>query len=85
MPTDRAPPPLDLDGKAALLATIKKQQDRINELEAQVARAKTEKELAVKTMEMEVTTAHKKLIADAYDKGFQRCKDNFKELKELMG
>ena len=48
-------------------------------------RAKTEKELAVKTMEMEVTTAHQKLIADAYDKGFQRCKDNFKELKELMG
>ena len=41
--------------------------------------------MAVKTMEMEVTTAHQKLIADAYDKGFQRCKDNFKELKELMG
>ena len=67
-----------------LKAKVKDQDITIIQLKAQVASNKSVSALELSNMELKTKLESQGLIDAAWLKGFNRCKDNFKELKELQ-
>ena len=67
-----------------LKAKVKDQDIAIIQLKAQVASNKSVSALELSNMELKTKLESQGLIDAAWLKGFNRCKDNFKELKELQ-
>lgn len=66
-------------------------RERIADLEADVARlnadllnANAKSDLRMDKRELETILKMKEQVEEAYEKGFQRCKQQFKELQELQ-
>jgi hypothetical protein len=71
---------------------------KLKELKEELAKAKTERdnaisklanmkfanELALDKARLEKEIEMRKLIDDAYDKGYNRCKENLKDARSLM-
>ena len=63
---------------------IKDLQEEVAKLNAKLLMADHEKNCAVKEKEFDIRMEMAKEVSDAYEKGFSRCKESFKEMKELM-
>ena len=63
---------------------IKDLQEEVASLKAKLLMADQERNCVVKEKEFDIRMAMAKEVSDAYDKGFSRCKESFKEMKELM-
>jgi hypothetical protein len=74
----------DKDTIKGLKDKIKEQATTIAEMTARLAAFDRAKTLELSNMELKTKLAQQEFIEAAYQKGFDRCKDNFKELKLLL-
>ena len=68
----------------ALKSKIAAQEKELAELRAKIDSADTLQQLAVREKELEVKLQMKDAVEKAYDNGFKRCQESFKELKALL-